>query len=76
MVAIIDYGVGNLFSLGSSFAAIGEEAVVTDNPAVIAQADRIVLPGVGAFAESDAPQRRHPGGRSASPTAPPLLELA
>ena len=52
MVAIIDYGVGNLFSLGSSFAAIGEEAVVTDNPAVIAQADRIVLPGVGAFADA------------------------
>ena len=52
MVAIIDYGVGNLFSLGSSFAAIGEEAAVTDNPAVIAQADRIVLPGVGAFADA------------------------
>lgn len=52
MVAIIDYGVGNLFSLGSSFAAIGEEAVVTEDPALIAQADRIILPGVGAFADA------------------------
>ena len=49
MIAIIDYGVGNLFSLQSSFAAIGEEAVVTADPAVIAQADRLILPGVGAF---------------------------
>ena len=52
MVAIIDYGVGNLFSLGSSFAAIGEEAVVTEDPSIIAQADRIILPGVGAFADA------------------------
>ncbi len=49
MVAIIDYGVGNLFSLQSSFAAIGQEATVTADPAVIRAADRILLPGVGAF---------------------------
>ncbi|MBQ3329575.1 MAG: imidazole glycerol phosphate synthase subunit HisH [Ruminococcus sp.] len=52
MIAIIDYGVGNLFSLQSSFAAIGEEAVVTADPAVIAQADRLILPGVGAFEDA------------------------
>ena len=49
MIAIIDYGVGNLFSLASSFSAIGAEAVVTADPAVIRAADRLILPGVGAF---------------------------
>ena len=52
MIAIIDYGVGNLFSLQSSFAAIGEEAVVTSDPAVISSADRLILPGVGAFEDA------------------------
>ena len=52
MVAIVDYGVGNLFSLKSSFAAIGAEAVVTSDAAVIAAADRILLPGVGAFGDA------------------------
>ncbi|HHW46476.1 MAG TPA: imidazole glycerol phosphate synthase subunit HisH [Clostridiales bacterium] len=52
MVAIIDYGVGNLFSLKSSFAAIGVEAVVTKNYEEIAKADRIILPGVGAFKDA------------------------
>ena len=49
MTAIIDYGVGNLFSLESSFAAIGESVVVTRDASVLRQADRLVLPGVGAF---------------------------
>ena len=44
MVAIIDYGVGNLFSLRSSFAAIGEEARVTSDPEGIRAADRVILP--------------------------------
>jgi len=57
MIAIIDYGVGNLFSLKSSFAAIGAEAVVTADPAVIRAADRIILPGVGAFADAAAKLR-------------------
>ena len=57
MIAIIDYGVGNLFSLKSSFAAIGAEAVVTADPAVIRNADRIILPGVGAFADAAAKLR-------------------
>ena len=57
MIAIIDYGVGNLFSLKSSFAAIGAEAVVTADPALIRAADRIILPGVGAFADAAAKLR-------------------
>ena len=52
MIAIIDYGVGNLFSLASSFAFIGEEAVVTASEAEIARADRLILPGVGAFEDA------------------------
>ena len=52
MIAIIDYGVGNLFSLRSSFAAIGEEARVTSEPEVIRAADRVILPGVGAFGDA------------------------
>ena len=52
MVAIIDYGVGNLFSLRSSFAAIGQEAVVTADPAGIRAADKLLLPGVGAFRDA------------------------
>ena len=52
MIAIVDYGIGNLFSLKSSFAEIGEKAVVTSDPAVIEAADRIILPGVGAFEDA------------------------
>ena len=52
MVGIIDYGVGNLFSLQSSFAAIGREAVVSGDPEVLRKADHILLPGVGAFEDA------------------------
>ena len=52
MIAIIDYGVGNLFSLQSSLRAIGEEVVVTADPDVIRQADHVILPGVGAFGDA------------------------
>lgn len=52
MIAIIDYGVGNLFSLKSSFSMIGAEAEVTGDPTVIRSADRVVLPGVGAFEDA------------------------
>ena len=52
MVGIIDYGVGNLFSLRSSFAAIGVEAFVSGDPAELAKADRLILPGVGAFGDA------------------------
>ena len=52
MIAIIDYGVGNLFSLASSFRAIGAETVVTSDPAVLRAADKLILPGVGAFGDA------------------------
>ena len=52
MVGIIDYGVGNLFSLRSSFAAIGVEAFVSGDAAELANADRLILPGVGAFGDA------------------------
>jgi len=52
MIAIIDYGVGNLFSLKSSLAMIGAEAVVTGDADVIRASDRIILPGVGAFGDA------------------------
>ena len=52
MVGIIDYGVGNLFSLCSSFKAIGQEAFVSGDPAELAKADRLILPGVGAFEDA------------------------
>ena len=52
MIAIVDYGVGNLFSLKRSFAAIGEKAEVTSDKEVIARADKIILPGVGAFSDA------------------------
>lgn len=59
MVAIVDYGVGNLFSLRSSLAAIGEEAVVTGDPARLRAAGRLILPGVGAFGDAAALLRRN-----------------
>ena len=52
MIAVVDYGVGNLFSLKSSLAAIGAEAVVTADEETIARADKVILPGVGAFADA------------------------
>ncbi len=58
MVAIIDYGVGNLFSLRSSLAAIGAEAAATGDPEAIRAADKLILPGVGAFGDAAALLRR------------------
>ena len=52
MIAIVDYGVGNLFSLTSSFKAIGVSAVATSDKEVIKRADKIILPGVGAFGDA------------------------
>ena len=52
MVAIIDYGVGNLFSLKSSFSAIGADAVVTSSKSELERAESIILPGVGAFCDA------------------------
>ena len=52
MIAVIDYGVGNLFSLVSSLGAVGAEAIVTSDKDVIHSADKILLPGVGAFEDA------------------------
>ena len=52
MIAIIDYGVGNLFSLKSSLAMIGAQAVITGDADVLRSADRLILPGVGAFGDA------------------------
>lgn len=52
MIAIVDYGVGNLFSLRSSFKKIGEEAVVASDKKTLDNADKLILPGVGAFADA------------------------
>ena len=57
MIAIVDYGVGNLFSLVSSFAMIGKEAVATSDVDIIKSADKILLPGVGAFEDAIAKLR-------------------
>ena len=57
MIAIIDYGVGNLFSLVSSLKMIGADAVITGDPDVIRRADKLILPGVGAFADAIAKLR-------------------
>ena len=58
MIAIVDYGVGNLFSLQCSLQYIGAETLVTGDKAVLAQADKIILPGVGAFADAADKLRR------------------
>lgn len=52
MIAIVDYGVGNLFSLKSSLAAIGAEVVVTKDAALLRSAHKLILPGVGAFEDA------------------------
>ena len=52
MIAIIDYGVGNLFSLLSSLKSIGADAVVTSDAEIIKKADKLILPGVGAFGDA------------------------
>ena len=52
MIGIVDYGVGNLFSLQSSFAAIGQDAFVSSNKDELKTADKLILPGVGAFRDA------------------------
>ena len=78
MVAIIDYGVGNLFSLQSSLSAIGQEAAVTSDPETIRRADRLLLPGVGAF--RDAAEKLRASGmdravKEAAEAGKPLLGI-
>ena len=57
MIAVVDYGVGNLFSLRSSLNAIGAEVIVTSDPEDLRGAEKILLPGVGAFADAAAKLR-------------------
>ena len=52
MIAIIDYGMGNLRSVQKAFEFLGFEAAITDDPQLIASADHVVLPGVGAFCDA------------------------
>ncbi len=69
MIAIVDYGVGNLFSLKSSLAALGLESAVTGDAEILRAADKIILPGVGAFGDAMAKLRD-------SGLVPTLLEEA
>ena len=69
MIAIINYGVGNLFSLESSFNAINQDVKIITNPDDLAHSDRIILPGVGAF--EDAAKKLFASGMAA-----PLIEQA
>lgn len=57
MIAILDYGVGNLFSLKSSLTMLGEDACLTGDAAALRRADRLILPGVGAFRDAAAQLR-------------------
>lgn len=52
MIAIIDYGAGNLRSVEKAFTYLGHRAIVTSDPEIVRQADKVVLPGVGAFGRS------------------------
>jgi imidazole glycerol-phosphate synthase subunit HisH len=58
MIAIIDYGMGNLRSVQKGFERVGHQAVVTSDPAVVAAAEKVVLPGVGAFEDAASELRR------------------
>lgn len=78
MVGIIDYGVGNLFSLKSSFEAIGQEVFVSGDAAQLSKADRLILPGVGAF--GDAAEKLRQSGldtfvRQAAAKGTPLMGI-
>lgn len=78
MIGIIDYGVGNLFSLKSSFEAIGQEVFVSGDEAELAKADRLILPGVGAF--GDAAEKLRQSGldafvRQAAAKGTPLMGI-
>jgi imidazole glycerol-phosphate synthase subunit HisH len=58
MIAIVDYGMGNLRSVQKGFEKVGHQAVVTSDPAVLADAAKVVLPGVGAFEDAMAELRQ------------------
>ena len=78
MIALVDYGVGNLFSLACSFRAIGQEARISKDADEIYRADRIILPGVGAFGDA-AEKLKTSGldeaGKSAAKKGTPLMGI-
>jgi glutamine amidotransferase len=78
MIAIIDYGMGNLRSVQKGFEKVGHQAVVTSDPAQVAAAAKVVLPGVGAFEECIAELRRRnlvPSVREAIDAGKPFLGI-
>ena len=78
MLAIVDYGVGNLFSLSCSLRSLGAEVTVTGDEGVLAAADRIILPGVGAFGDAADALRRtglHQALLRETQTGKPLLGI-
>ena len=58
MIAVVDYGVGNLFSLRSSLETIGADVIVTGDAEELRRAEKIILPGVGAFEDAAAKLRQ------------------
>ncbi len=52
MIAVMDYGMGNLRSVQKALEYMGQEAVITDDPDLVVSADRVILPGVGAFRDA------------------------
>ena len=52
MIAIIDYGAGNLHSVKNALDFLGTESIITNNPKEILSADKVILPGVGAFGDA------------------------
>ncbi|MBI3463428.1 MAG: imidazole glycerol phosphate synthase subunit HisH, partial [Planctomycetes bacterium] len=52
MIVIVDYGMGNLRSVQKGFQKVGFDATISDDPAVVLRAEKLVLPGVGAFADA------------------------
>jgi glutamine amidotransferase len=66
MIAIIDYGMGNLRSVQKALEALGHKALITGNPEDVDRASRVILPGVGAFADAIAELRRSGLGQAFS----------
>jgi len=78
MIAIIDYGMGNLRSVQKGFEKVGHAATITNDPLEVARAQKLVLPGVGAFADAIAELRRRdlvPAVRDAIDSGKPFLGI-
>lgn len=78
MIAIIDYGMGNLRSVQKGFERVGHSATITNDPREVAQADKVILPGVGAFGDAIAELRRRdlvPAVREVIESGKPFLGI-